>query len=217
LILLLAQTGVSLCNNQIDNPNNIITTMKLKLIPMGLSLAIAATLAASATSSQAQDVNVTTSLTGVAGTGGLFDYTLTLNNTGPESIQSFWLGWIPGSFNVASPTSAGNNLGWSSSVDGNSVQYGGTAATALPAGDSGTFTFDTTTTLAQFAAQTGKAGDSTAYGINAANGQLSFTLSPPNTETFALSVPEPSTYAMLALGTLAFWGVRRHVLRPIKN
>lgn len=184
--------------------------MKLKLIPIDLSMAVTVALAASTLSSHAQDVLVTTSLSSVTAGGGVFDYTLTLNNTGSEAIESFWLGWVPGSFNVSSPSSAGNNLGWTSTLDGSSVQYGGTAGTALAAGHSGTFTFDSTTTPAQFMAQTGEAGDSTAYGVNAANGQLSFTLSPPDTETFALTVaPEPSTFAILALGSLGFLDVLR--------
>jgi hypothetical protein len=201
------QTGVCLSDNQNEQ---FFYDMKLKLIPINL-LAVAAALAASTLSSQAQDVNATTSLTSVMGAGGVFDYTLTLNNTGPEAIESFWLGWVPGSFNVASPSSAGNNLGWSSSLDGSSIQYGGTAGTALAAGHSGTFTFDSTTTPAEFMAQTGEAGDSTAYGVNDPN-QLDLSLSgeAANTETFGLTVvPEPSTFAMLALGSLVFWGVLR--------
>ncbi|HEV2331001.1 MAG TPA: PEP-CTERM sorting domain-containing protein [Verrucomicrobiae bacterium] len=177
--------------------------MKLKLIPIGLSLAVAVAFAASTLPGQAQNVNVTTSLSYVAGTGSVYDYTLLFNNTGPESVESYWLGWVPGSFNVASPSNPGNNLGWTSTLDGNSVQYLGTSGTALAAGHSGTFTFDSTTTPAQFIAHTGLAGDSTAYGVNAANGQLSFSLSPPDTETFFLTVvPEPSTFAIFAFGLL---------------
>jgi PEP-CTERM motif len=177
--------------------------MKAKLISID-SLAVAAALAMATLSGQAQNVVTTDSLTPLGSSGGVFQYSLQVNNTGAEAIQSFWLGWIPGSFNVSSPSSAGNNLGWTSVLDGSSIQYGGTAGTALASGHSGTFTFSSTTTPAEFMAQTGQAGQSTAYGVNAANGQLSFTLSGADTETFGLTlvVPEPSTFAILGLGSL---------------
>ena len=77
-------------------------------------------------------------------------------------------------------------------------------------GHSATFTFDSTTTPAEFMAQTAQAGQSTVYGVNAANGQLSFALSPPDTEVIALTVvPEPSTFTLLSLGSLGLLGVLR--------
>jgi len=128
--------------------------MKQTLISNRFSLAIAAGLALSAISIQAQDVGVTGSLTYVAAEGGVFDYTLTLHNTGSEAVEGLWLGWALSSspvFNVVSPTSAANNLSWAVLVDGNSVQYGGSASeTTIPSGGSGTFTFDSTSTPAQF-------------------------------------------------------------------
>ena len=186
--------------------------MKTKLIPLGLSLAVAGALAASTSSSHAQDVLATGTFTDVAGGGGVFDYTVTLDNTGTEAIQSFWLGWVPGAFEVASPTAVGNNLGWTSTVDGNSVQYGGTSGTALGIGDSGTFTFDSTTTPAAIIAETGRAGESTVYGVNDPNQfDLSLAGQSANTETFGLTAaPEPSSYAILALGSLGLLGILRH-------
>src|SRR5271170_6879094 len=119
--------------------------MKQTLISMCFLPAIAAGLALSAISAQAQDVAVTGTLTDVPGGGGVFDYTLTLKNTGSEAVEGLWLGWALSSlpvFNVASPTAAGNNLGWVSPVDGNSTQYGGSPSeTTLAPGSTGTFTF----------------------------------------------------------------------------
>lgn len=193
--------------------------MKPKLIPIRISTAVAVSMAIFTLSSTANaGVTVTGSLTYVPAAGGVYDYTLTLNNTGTEAVESLWLGWIPGSFNIANPSAPGNNLGWSSSLDGPSIQYLGTAGTALAPGASGMFTFDSTTTPAQFQAQTGLAGQSTAYGVNAIHGQLSLTLSPPDTETFGLTVvPEPSTLALIAIGSLGFlcFAQRRHFLTPV--
>jgi hypothetical protein len=141
------------------------TIMKAKLISISYSLAAAAGLAVSALSGHAQNVNVTGNLTYVAGAGDVFDYTLTLSNSGPEAVESLWLGWTVGNFDIASPTAAANSLGWSIFVDGNSIQFGGTAGTALASGGSATFTFDSTSTPAQF--QAGTAGSSVAYGVNA--------------------------------------------------
>jgi hypothetical protein len=188
--------------------------MKLNWKPTRLSLAIAAGLAVSAISAHAQNVIVTATISDVAAGGGVFDYTFTLHNTGTEAVKSLWVGWIPGVFDVASPTSVANNLGWSSAVDGNSIQYGG--GTALASGSSGIFTFDSTSTPAQFTS--GAAGDSTAYGINAAHGQLSFTLSPPDTETFnptVAVVPEPSVLSLIGLGALGLKTTLRRKLRSL--
>jgi len=143
--------------------------MKQTLISNLFSLAVATGLALSAVSTHAQDVAVTGTLTYVAAGVGVFDYTLTLHNTGSEAVESLWLGWALSStpvFNVLSPTAAGNNLGWANVVDGNSVRYGGSSSeTTIPSGGSGIFTFASTSTPAQF--MSGAAGQSVAYGVNA--------------------------------------------------
>jgi hypothetical protein len=182
--------------------------MKLNLISNRFSLAVAAGLALSAISSHAQDVLVTGSLTDVPGGGGVFDYTLTLHNTGSEAVQSLWLGWALSSnpvFDVLNPTAAGNNLGWNNVIDGNSIQYGGTAGTAIASGGTGIFAFDSTSTPAQFMSQA--AGQSVAYGVNAS--QFAIEDTTLHSEEFAPTVvatPEPSTLSLLTLSALGFSG-----------
>jgi hypothetical protein len=186
--------------------------MKLNLKPIGFSLAVAAALGVSTLSSDAQQVLATGTFTDVTGSGGNFDYTVTLHNTGTEAIESFWMGWIPGAFDVASPSSAGNNLGWTSVLDGDSVQYGGTTGSALAEGASGTFTFDSTTTPAEIESVISNAGASTVYGVNDPN-QFDFSLAgqSANTATFDLqAAPEPSSFAFLGAGFAAFLFVLRH-------
>lgn len=65
--------------------------MKLNLISNHFSLAVAAGLAVSAISSHAQDVVVTGALTDVPAGGGVYDYTLTLHNTGTSWSRPFGL------------------------------------------------------------------------------------------------------------------------------
>jgi PEP-CTERM motif-containing protein len=190
--------------------------MKPNLNSITLSMAVAAGLAVFSISAQAQDVLVTGSLTDTSLGGGVFSYTLTLDNTGPEAVESLWLGWALSSspvFNVMSPTSAGNNLGWNNVVDGASIQYGGASGTAIAAnGGTGTFTFDSTSTPAQF--MSGAAGGSVAYGVDAT--QFAIEDNSLHSEEFAPTVvatPEPSTFGLLAIGALGFSGAFFRKLR----
>jgi hypothetical protein len=208
------------CGSKNMPDNKKFKIMKRILISTCASLIAAAVLVLSSNSAQAQaqDVTVSGTLTDVAAGGGVFDYTLTLKNTGSESIEGLWLGWALSSspvFNVVNPTAAGNNLGWASVVDGNSVQYGGSSSeTTLAPGSLGTFTFNSTSTPAQFTS--GAAGQSVAYGVAASqfaiedNTQHSVEFSP------AL-VPEPSTYWLFFTGLTGFLCIirRKQYLKKI--
>ena len=48
---------------------------------------------------------------------GVFQYHLTLNNTGTTSIGTFWFSWIPGAgFMGVSPTNVMSPAGWTDTV-----------------------------------------------------------------------------------------------------
>src|ERR1035441_9848356 len=121
------------------NQNSNATIMKQKLSVIRITLAVAEGLAVAGISSHAQNVNVTGTLTDVPLGGGVYDYTLTLHNAGPEPVTSLWFGWTVGVFDILSPTSPANLQGWTSTAVGNSVQYGGSPATEILAGGSGVF------------------------------------------------------------------------------
>ncbi len=180
--------------------------MKLNLVSTRLSLAVAAGLAVSAIPSQAQNVNVRGTLSDVSLGGGVFDYTLTLQNTGPEAVSSLWFGWIPFEFNVANPSNAGNLQAWTSTIDGNSIEYAGTPGTAIAAGHPGIFTFDSTSTPAQFMA--GTAGPSVAYGVNAQQFGL-FGTTADSMQFTPEVVPEPSAFGLLVSSSLGLLGPLR--------
>lgn len=175
---------------------------------------LAAALIFSALSAHAQDVAVSSLLTDVPAAGGAFDYTLTLQNTGSEAIESLWLGWALSSnpvFDIASPTEAGNNLGWASVVDGDSVQYGGSPSeTFLAPRATAAFTFDSTSTPAEFMSKT--AGQSVVYGVDAS--PFAIEDDSLNSVEFAPSlaaVPEPSAVGLLMMAAtgISFLGWRR--------
>ena len=164
-----------------------------------LALIVAASLAATTTSSRAQGAVAT--ISGVQ-VGGVFDYTIILQNTGSVNLNSFWYGWTTSGNNLPSiPTSPGNSLVWGNSVVGNSIEWINSSGTALLAGHTGVFTFASTSTPAQMTA--GIAGQSVAY-----VGGIDFSQNVPgdSTAVFApvLIVPEPSALGLLLVGSLGW-------------
>jgi hypothetical protein len=176
-----------------------------------LALALAIGLALSAVSAHAQSASATISYTTA---GANYDYTVTLFDTGTTDLNGFWYGWTQGGNNLPSdPTSLGNSLGWNNIPDGNSVMWANSTGTALAPGQSGTFTF--VSSSSPTAMTTSPAGESVAYvhGIDFSQGS-----SGDSTGVFSptLVVPEPSSLAFLASGmVIAGLGLCR-VVPPLR-
>ncbi len=173
-------------------------TLKTKFSSIFLTLAGAAGFVLSAAPGLAQP-NASATISGTVVAGG-YDYTVTLHNTGTTSLDSFWYGWTTSGNNLPSnPSSIGNNLGWANTPDANSIMW--TGGTAIGVGGSGTFTFFDTSTPT--AITTAPSGESVAY----VNG-ITFTQGNPGDSTGVFSPvlvasPEPSTTALLGVGSLA--------------
>lgn len=156
---------------------------------------------AAATASYAQGIVPSATLVGTPGSGNTFDYTLTLNNGAgaTSSIESLWYAWIPGYFFLPSvPSSAsGGSSGWSANVFAQSIQFQGTAGNAIAPGHSASFTFITTDSPSALAGNSflgTPIGESFAYvGAVDASAGVEFDVQ---------SVPEPSTLALLGLGSV---------------
>jgi hypothetical protein len=177
----------------------------LKIMPVSIGLAVAASLAAPVASTFAQSATAT--ISGVQA-GSIFDYTITLKNTGDVPLEGFWYGWTTSGNNLPSnPTDPQNSIGWDSALFGNSIMYQGNAGNALGLNEIATFTFESTSTPIEIT--TSPSGESVAYvgtinfGQNAP-GDSSAVFSP------VLAVPEPSSLALIAAGSIGLLaGVRR--------
>jgi len=183
---------------------------KSKFNSLCLVLPVITGLALSAVSGRAQSASAT--ISGVPAAGG-YDYTIVLDNTGTYDLNSFWYGWIQFQNDLPSnPSSAGNSLGWANNLDGNSIQWVNSTGTALAPGQSGNFTFFSTSTPAQMTA--GIAGESVAYvgGIDFSQGTAG-----DSTGIFSptlVATPEPSSAALLAIGSLGLLAAGWRKLRP---
>src|SRR5580692_4449185 len=126
----------------------IISTITNGKLCIAFLLALGATTVASA-----QNETGSATLTGVQD-GSLYDYTLTLDNTGTVSIGTFWYAWIPGGFFLPStPATATAPTGWTADIfKSYSIQFtASSSASYLAGGDSLNFYFTSTDTPAALA------------------------------------------------------------------
>jgi hypothetical protein len=170
-----------------------------------LVFTVAAGLAATITSGRAQGAVAT--ISGVQ-VGGVFDYTIILQNTGSGNLNSFWYGWTASGNNLPTPPSSPlNSLGWGNTLFGNSIMWVSSSGSALAPGQFGTFTFVSSSTPAQIT--TAPAGGSVVY----VNG-ITFTQNNPGDSSPVFSptlvtAPEPSTLALWTTGWLLLAGLFR--------
>jgi hypothetical protein len=176
-----------------------------------IALALAAGLGVSAVSGHAQSASAT--ISGVAD-GPNFEYTVTLFNSGSTDLESFWYGWTQSGNNLPSdPISAANSLGWANDLDGNSIMWEGGSATELAPNHSATFTFVSSSTLAQLTAP--GVGASVAYvnGIDFSQGSAGDST---GAFTPVQAAPEPSSVALLAAGIVMMgFGFRSRASRQL--
>ncbi|MEY2429914.1 MAG: hypothetical protein QOJ40_2799 [Verrucomicrobiota bacterium] len=181
----------------------------LKVSSIHFIIILAAGMAATNISSQAQ--NATASLMGIPA-GPAYNYTLTLTNIGSTPLNSLWYGWTTSGNNLPSvPTTPGNSLGWHNGVFGNSIEWINSTGTALAPGQSGVFTFVSTSTPIQIT--TLPSGQSVAY-VNGIDSTENFPghSSPVFSPTLG-SVPEPSSFVLALLGSLGWLVARRKAPR----
>jgi PEP-CTERM motif len=168
---------------------------KPKLTSIRFALAVVTMLAASAVCGRAQGELASGTVSGVQ-SGGNYDYTIMLNNTSDSvAIGSFWYAWVPGAFYLPSdPTGASAPAGWTASIVLNSIQFSANSGISLAPGASISFQYVGTFAPSQL---TGTAGNSFVYTGGIEDDPGAFL----DVQTVA-PAPEPSTFGLLAVGSL---------------
>jgi hypothetical protein len=167
---------------------------------------------AASVSIRANGIDATATYTDMMVSPGVFQYDLTLNNTGTTTVGTFWFSWIPGAgFMGVTPTNVMSPAGWTDAVTngGKSIQW--TTASPITPGTSVTgFMFDSTMTPAQFLGTFPGPGLGTGDPITTAFLYIAAPLADPGAQITAMpaavvGTPEPSTLSLaaIAMGLLA--------------
>ena len=159
----------------------------------------------------ASGIDATATYTDSLVSPGVFQYDLTLHNTGTTTIGTFWFSWVPGdNFMPVSPTDITFPSGWQDVVtsggpsDGFAIQWTAlTAGNDLASGGSLTgFDFDSTLTPAELA---GFASGEPSIPITTATSYSGEPFSDAGVQFVATpatisSTPEPTTTLSMVLG-----------------
>lgn len=167
---------------------------------------------AASVSIRANGLDATATYTDMLVSPGVFQYDLTLTNTGTTTIGTFWFSWIPGAgFMGVPPTNVMSPAGWTAMITnmGASIQW--TNPSPLAMGDSVTgFMFDSTMTPAEFLGTFPGPGLGMGDPITTSFLFIGAPFGDPGAQITAMpatvvSTPEPSTLSLaaIAMGLLA--------------
>ena len=177
-----------------------------------LAIIAAGAIVASAAASHAALLGTAT-ISGAPIGGGVYHYTVTLNNTGTTTIGTLWFAWIPGAnFMATVPSSITSPAGWNSQVVGGAgaasiLWQAGSAGSRLAAGNTlTTFAFNSTSTpdqLAGFAVSSPSNHVTTSFIYSGA------AFSDAGVQLTAAVVPVPSVAALAGLSVASLARRRR--------
>jgi hypothetical protein len=182
-------------------------------------LGIALIVGGAAGSAHAQGtLAVTGQVTGTPAGGGLYDYTITLQNSAASTatVGTFWYGWVPGVFYLpTSPTSVTAPNGWTCSTPSLggifSIEFvASTSASYIQPGGSLNFSFVSSDTPALIG------GNSPAHPTTPTGTSFVYSAGPfsiPGQQFVVSSVPEPSALALLVAGAGGLWVAARRRMR----
>lgn len=155
---------------------------------------------------RADGLDATATYTEMMVSPGVFQYDLTLMNTGTTTIGTFWFSWIPGAgFMGVPPTNVMSPAGWSGIATNSGMAIQWTTTSLLAPGDSATgFIFDSTMTPLQFLGMFPGPGLGMGDPISTAFIYIAAPLADPGaqitaTTAMVIGTPEPSTLWLSAI------------------
>jgi hypothetical protein len=167
---------------------------------------------AASVSIRANGLDATATYTDMMVSPGVFQYDLTLTNTGTTTIGTFWFSWIPGAgFMGVTPTNVMSPAGWTDTVTNSGASIRWTNPSPLAMGDSVTgFMFDSTMTPAEFLGTFSGPGLGMGDPITTSFLFIGVPFGDPGAQITAtpaavVGTPEPSTLSLaaIAMGLLA--------------
>ena len=169
----------------------------------------------------ATGISATATYTSSSTTPGIYNYSVTLDNTGTTTIGTFWFSWVPGAgFLSATPTNVGSPAGWADRLtnSGAAIQWTTTTNDLLAGGTDSGFSFDSTESPSQLMLNYGGPGTGTGNPVTTSFVYITTPLGDPGfqlsaTPAATAPTPEPGSFVLLitGLGLLggAFWYGRR--------
>jgi hypothetical protein len=160
-------------------------------------------LAGTTVSAYASGISASGTITDTVVSPGVYDYSITLNNTGTTNIGTFWFGWVPGAgFLSPAPTSVLSPTGWGErQTNGNGAIQWTTTTNPLDPGDSLTgFSFDSTETPAQLALDFTGTGAGSGDPVLTSFVYIGAPLADPGDQFVVAQTPEPGTLPLTMTG-----------------
>jgi hypothetical protein len=182
--------------------------------PLLKKLVLLAAVAPLAATAHANGISATATYTDSLVSPGVYDYSITLNNTGTTTIGTFWFGWVPGAgFLSAAPTNVISPTGWTPTVTnaGKAVRWTTTSSLLAPGDSLSGFSFDSTETPAQLLLDFTGTGTGSGDPVATSFVYIAAPLADPGAELVATPAPEPSSMLLLLTGVVLLGFIRRTV------